>query len=235
MKFTKIKPKKISDVIYEQIKNLILSGELIPDEKIPAERELATKLGVSRPSLREALNRLEAQGFLEQIQGDGTYVRSITSNAFDKAMEEFIKRDDAVVDLMEVRKILEIWAARTAAERANEDEINQMAEYLAEMKQAAADGELGHVSDANFHSTITYATHNVLLIHIMNNIYQWIERVSYEVRSRMHTDSEGSDYLYEQHCNILEAIKDRDPEKAYNAMLTHMEYVEEKVKHIFED
>jgi GntR family transcriptional repressor for pyruvate dehydrogenase complex len=232
MKFEKIRQKKISDIIYEQIKKMIMTAQLAPGEKLPSERELAVQIGVSRPSLREALHKLEAQGFLTQIHGDGTYVKSITSQTLDKAMEEFVKREEAIVDLMEVRAILETWAAKTAAVRATEEEIAHMKEYLDEMKSALDKGEVGHISDANFHSTISYATSNVLLIHIINTIYQWVEKVSYEVRSRLYMDRERFETLYVQHQKIFEAIKSRNPEASYKAMLEHMEYVVEEVNSI---
>jgi GntR family transcriptional repressor for pyruvate dehydrogenase complex len=232
MKFEKIRQKKISDIIYEQIKKMILTAQLAPAERLPSERELAAQLGVSRPSLREALHKLEAQGFLTQNHGDGTYVKSLTSQTIDKAMEEFIKREDAIVDLMEVRKILETWAAKTAAMRASDEEIANMKEYLDEMRSALDKGEVGYIPDANFHNTISYATNNILLIHIMNTIYQWVEKVSYEVRSRLYTDNERFERLYLQHQKIYEGINARDPEEAYKAMLEHMEYVVDEVNEI---
>ncbi len=182
-------------------------------------------MSVSRPSLREALHRLEDQGLLEQIQGDGTYVRSIASSSVDKAFEDFFKHKDALLHLMEVRKILETWAARTAAERLTDKELKTMEEYLKEMKQALDNQEVGHVPDANFHNTISYATHNFLLIHLMNSIYEWVEKVSYEVRSRLFKDHAKFENLYRQHVAIFEAMKERNPDSAYNAMLAHMDYI----------
>jgi GntR family transcriptional repressor for pyruvate dehydrogenase complex len=231
--FQKIKPKKISDEIYEQIKELILTGKLKPGEKLPPERELAASIGVSRPSLREALQKLEAKGFLEQIQGDGTYVKSATSDSFDGFLEEFAKKDNAIFDLMEVRRILETWAAYTAAERATDKEIAQMQEYLNEMKDAKDYGQIGYIPDANFHSTISYATHNVLLIHIMNNIYEWIEKVSFEVRSRMYTDEKSHEELFNQHSAIFNAIREGKPLAAYNAMNLHMDYIVKELNKVF--
>lgn len=232
MVFQKIKPKKVSDEIFEQIKNHILSGKLKPGEKLPPERELAINLGVSRPSLREALQKLEAKGFLEQVQGDGTYVKSVTADSFDSFIEEFAKKENAIFDLVEIRRILETWAAYVAAERATESEIKQLQEYLNEMKEAKDYGEIGYISDANFHSTISYATHNVLLIHIMNNIYEWIERVSFEVRKNMYRDEKSHEELLAQHTAIFNAIKDRKPLSAYNAMNMHMDYIFKELTNI---
>ncbi len=126
---------------------------------------------------------------------------------------------------MEVRKILETWAARTAAERLTDKELKTMEEYLKEMKQALDNQEVGHVPDANFHNTISYATHNFLLIHLMNSIYEWVEKVSYEVRSRLFKDHAKFENLYRQHVAIFEAMKERNPDSAYNAMLAHMDYI----------
>ncbi len=231
--FQKIKPKKISDEVYEQIKSIILSGKLKPGDKLPPERDLALELGVSRTSLREAIQKLEAQGFLYQVQGGGTFVKTITNGILDTAIEEFVKRDEAIFDLMEIRKILETWGAHTAALRATKEEIETMRKYLEEMREAKEKGQIGHISDANFHFAISYGTHNVMLIHLMKNLFYWIEKVSYEVRSRMYTNPESHEALFKQHTDIFNAIEARDPEKAYDAMLVHMHYIVGELKRIF--
>lgn len=225
MKFEKVKQKRISDIIFEQLREKIMDSSLPPGEKLPPERELAAMMSVSRPSLREALQKLEARGLLVQIQGDGTYVRSVASDSLDRAFDEFAKQKDALMHLMEVRKILETWAAKAAAERAEPEEVKVLEDYLSEMRTALEKGEVGHIPDANFHNTISYATHNFLLIHLMNSIYEWVEKVSYEVRSRLFTDHSRFENLYNQHVAIFEAVKGKDPDRAYQAMLEHMDYV----------
>lgn len=231
--FQKIKPKKISDEVYLQIKELILSNQITPGSKLPPERELAAQLGVSRPSLREAIQKLEAQGFIVQIQGDGTYVRSITANSIDPALEEYIKRDDAIFELMELRKILETWAASEAAVRATDAELQTMRTYLDQMREARDQGMIGDRPDASFHATISYATHNLLLIHIINTISQWIARVSFEVRSRMYKDQDAHQLIYSHHDKIYQSIASRNPDAAYEAMREHLEYVEGELQKIY--
>lgn len=233
--FEKIKPKKVSDEIYEQLRKLILKGELKPGSKLPPERELAVQLAVSRPSLREALHKLEAQGFLEQIQGDGTYIKSFTQEHLDTAIDEFIKNDDAIFDLMEVRKTLETWSAYAAAQRASDSQIEEMEKYLNDLKVAKDKKEIGHVADLNFHYCITFATGNVLQMHLMRNIQDWVERVSYEVRTNMYKDSESQEILYQQHLDVFNAIKAKKPDDAYLAMKVHIEYVEAHLRHIKEE
>ena len=100
--FEPIRPKKISEEIVDQIKSLISKGDLKPGDRIPSERELAVMLGVSRPSVREAIMVLDAMGFLEARQGGGTYVRSLMDASItDPAPEEAVvhgddRRDDPV-------------------------------------------------------------------------------------------------------------------------------------------
>jgi len=233
--FQKIKPKRISDEIFEQVRKLIVEGKLKPGDKLPPERELASQMGVSRPTLREAIHKLEARGLLEQRQGGGTFVKSLGNETLDFAFEEYANKKDAIVDLMEVRKILETWAAYTAAERITDEELKHLEQYLKEMEEALKKGKIGYDSDADFHSTISYATKNIFLIHIMNTIYQWIEKISYEVRSRLYNDYYKHDLLFKQHKAIYIAIKNKDGLEAYSAMLSHMNYVMDSVKKIVED
>ncbi len=235
--FKKIKPKKISDEIVEQIKDLILQGKLKPGDKLPPERELASTMGVSRPVIREAISKLVAMGYLENRWSKGTFVLPITEGGFEeKPILDFLKKGiEALPEIVEVRKILETWAAATAALRATEEEIQQMREYLEEMEEAKNRGEIGYIADANFHSAISYATHNTLLIHIMNNIYQMIEKVSFEVRSRMYKDPQSHEDLYRQHKAIFDAIVERNSEKAYKAMMEHMKYIEKEVAKILKE
>jgi len=91
-------------------------------------------------------------------------------------------------------------------------------------------GELGHVADANFHLAISYATHNTLLIHLMNSIYQMIEKVTYEIGAKMYTDPHSYQDLFDQHVEIFEAIESRDPDAAYIKMLNHMYYIEKEIR-----
>ncbi|WP_265820721.1 FadR/GntR family transcriptional regulator [Geovibrio ferrireducens] len=225
MRFHKIKPKRVSDEIYRQLKDLVLSGELKPGEKLPSERELAVQMGVSRPTLREALQKLEAHGFLKQIQGDGTYVQSAASPVLSQAFTEMLNKEDAMGDLMELRKILETWAARAAAERATDEEIEQLEEFLLEME----DSEKDYESDASFHALISYASHNVLIVHVMNTIYEWITKVTFEVRRHIRATG-GTKEVDSLHRKIVDSIKSRNPEKAYEYMLEHMEYVEKQLE-----
>ncbi len=230
--FKKIRPKRISDEIVEHIRELILDGKLKPGDQLPPERELALKMGVSRPVVREAIIRLIDMGYLENLQGRGTFVRSITDDYIkNPPIHDLLNKGAmALPEIVEVRKIFETWAAATAALRATHRELEQMEEYLREMEDAKNRGELGHVADANFHLAISYATHNTLLIHLMNSIYEMIEQVTYEIGVKMYNDPQSYQDLFDQHVAIFEAIKDKDPDGAYIKMLNHMHYIETEIR-----
>ncbi len=234
--FKKIRPKRVSDEVFKQIMDLILTGKLKPGDRLPPERELAERLGVSRPVVREAISRLVAKGYLDNIQGSGTYVRSITEPYIEEtAIQDFLKKGkEALPQVVEVRRILETWSAATAAVRATEKELKQMEEYLREFEEATKQGKLASSADAHFHLCIAYATHNTLLIHLMDSIFNMIERVTYEIGLRTYRDPDSYTHLYIQHLEIFKAIKERDSELAYLNMLRHMMYVEKEIRKMLE-
>ncbi len=110
--FMPIKRQRVSDEIVDQVKNLISQGKLKPGDRLSPERKLIEEFGVSRPSLREALNSLVAQGFLEVKQGDRTFVKSITSEKPQDPLSLLLKADtQKSFHLIEVRKAMETWGA----------------------------------------------------------------------------------------------------------------------------
>src|SRR4030043_1861683 len=133
--FNSIKHTKISEDIANQIKRLIIDGELKPGDQLPPERELIKQLGVSRPSLREALNSLVSMGFLEVRQAKRTFVKSVTSKLIEDPLSLLIKADThKIFDLIEVRKAIETWAAYHAAQVATKEDIKELEKIFEEMQ-----------------------------------------------------------------------------------------------------
>jgi GntR family transcriptional repressor for pyruvate dehydrogenase complex len=137
-----IRPKKISEEIVEQIKGLISNGDLKPGDRVPSERELASMLGVSRPSVREAIMVLSAMGFLEARQGGGPFVRALTEASIMDPLAKLVeKRDPELLRaLAEVRMGLESWSAYLAAQRANAEDLAELRRLYAVMEKQAAKG-----------------------------------------------------------------------------------------------
>ncbi|MBE0597750.1 MAG: FadR family transcriptional regulator [Desulfuromonadales bacterium] len=229
--FTPIRPRRISEEIVEQIKELISRGELQPGERIPAERELATLLGVSRPSVREAITVLEAMGFLDSRQGGGTYVRSLAQTSLADPLSSLVGEKDPRMlhALAEVRLGLESWSAYLAALRARPEEIERMRELLRIMVQQAKGGGWDAEIDAQFHYAITAATHNTLQVHVLNTIHSLFHTTIQVALTEFYRKEGYTDLLLRQHGEVIEAIAEGNPELAREKMMAHLRLVEEKM------
>jgi len=235
--FQPIKPKKISEEIVGQIKQLITAGDLKPGERIPSERELSTMLSVSRPSVREAIMVLEAMGFLESRQGGGTYVRSLTEVTIADPLSNIVgsKEPKILYALTEVRMGLETWSAYLAAKRATDEQLQRLREIYVTMEKQAANGGWDAEIDAKFHYVITEATQNTIQVHVLNTIHSLFQTTIMVALSEFYQKEGYLERLLSQHRDILEAIEARDPERAKQAMQVHLELVEEKMSEFLEE
>lgn len=225
--FRSVKRQRVSDEIVAQVRALISEGVLKPGDRLPPERELIREFGVSRPSLREALKSLVAQGFLEVKQGDRTFVKSITSEKLQDPLSLLLKADtQKIFDLIEVRKAMEAWGAFHAAQRGSEEDIRKLEEIIGKMKEALDEGKSWEKQDADFHLAMAQATHNTIQTHIMSTIYDLLR----ESVARVFRDQGKAKKLFNQHYRIFSAIKNRSPDKARERVLEHLNYVESEVK-----
>lgn len=234
--FQPIRPKKISEEIVEQIRAMISQGELKPGDRIPSERELAAMLGVSRPSVREAIMVLDAMGLVEARQGGGTYVRSLAETSLADPLSQMVDADPRLLPaLVEVRKGLESWSAFLAAQRADAADLEQLQELVARMTQQAAKGVWDSDLDARFHAAIGAATHNTLQIHVLTSIHS-LFYASLRLSLVDFNQREGDvQLLYRQHHAVFQAIADHDPERARLAMLEHLSVVDTKIDKILNE
>ena len=226
-----IRPKKISEEIVNQIKQLISKGELKPGDRIPSERELATMLGVSRPSVREAIMVLEAMGFVESRQGGGTYVKALTEGSIMNPLAKLVeKRDPELLrSLAEVRMGLESWSAYLAAQRATDADIAEMRRLYGIMEKEAAKGGWSPDVDADFHYAITAASHNSLQMHVLDSIHSLFHATIQVALMEFYQQEGHVQLLLNHHHDIMEAIAAHDPETARRKMVEHLAMVEEKM------
>jgi GntR family transcriptional repressor for pyruvate dehydrogenase complex len=162
MAYSKIRQPKLSDVIEQQLEFLILEGTLRPGEKLPPERELAKQFDVSRPSLREAIQRLEAKGLLLRRQGGGTFVQSSLWQSFSDPLVELLSdHPESQFDLLETRHALEGIAAYYAALRSNDEDRERIRELHQAIERAQQSGDLDAESDAvvQYQIAVTEAAH----------------------------------------------------------------------------
>ena len=222
-----IKTKKIYEQIVEQIGLLVADGQLKPGDRLPSERELVERFQVSRASIREAISALEMMGLIEVRSGEGTYIRqvNIDSVVAPLAWMLFIEKDTDL-ELYEVRKILEVQASAIAAERVQDDEIQDMYDALEVMRLDLEIDRLGEEADHHFHFAIARATHNKMLIRLMNTISDTMQKTLKSSRSKLNGDRNTPERLYREHYSIYEAIKNHDVLKAQQLMLDHLVGVE---------
>jgi len=229
MKFTPIKPKKVSTQIAEQIRTSILAGEFNPGEKLPPERELAEMFGVSRPSVREALNILTSSGLVETYQGGGSLVRSLVENSAGMPLSELIRIDgDRALDVIEVRKGMESWTAWYAASRALPEDIRRLKAVVDGMEKNLEELKHSEDFDAHFHILVARATHNVVWLHIMQSIFEAMQEFQRDVWRAVYLTEDDQRLLFSHHLKVYEMIRDRNPEGARDAMLDHLSFAQKR-------
>ena len=222
-----IKPKKISDQVFEQIRELIFRGQLKAGEQLLPERELCEAMQVSRTTVRNAINKLVVLGLLEHKQGQGTFVR-FPDTRLDNPLAAAMEVEDATIaDLLEVRMGLECNAAALAAQRANEEDLRFMDASLEEMRVEVASGRLGTEADTAFHMALAYATKNPVHVYIMKNFYDFLFVGIKKNLSHLYEDPANIDQILSQHSEIIEAIRKKDAQDALQAMHRHIQFVQD--------
>lgn len=229
MPFSKIEAEKLSGAVMRQVEVLILRGILRPGERLPSERELAEKMGVSRPSLREAIATLQDRGLLTTKAGAGIYVADVLGQAFSDAMIElFSSHDEAVFDYISFRRDLEGLAAARATRLASDTDLKVVDTIFRKMEAAhtkrnpAEEAQL----DAEFHLAIIEASHNVIMLHMMRAMFQMLREGVFYNRQVMFKQRTTRDDLLEQHRAINTSLLARDETGARQAVEAHLNYVE---------
>ncbi len=231
MNFQPIKPKKVSSQIADQIRSSILAGEFSPGDKLPPERELAEMFGVSRPSVREALNVLASAGLVMSYQGGGTVVMSLVETTAANPLSELIRvQQDRALDVIEVRKCMESWTAYYAAQRALPEDLRRMEEIVAGMERNLSELLPSEDLDANLHIVIARATHNIVWLHLMQSLFDAMKEFQQGVWRAVYLTSEDHHLLYRHHLSIFEAIRNKDAEAARKAMMEHLTFAEKRSK-----
>lgn len=208
---------RLHEEIVIQLAELIRQGQLQPGDRLPPERELADRLGVSRSSVREALRILELHGLVARRPGTGTVIAGGTPQGLVRSLTQL-----ALHDVIELRLIVEPAVAALAAERATPPDISRLEDILREQEAQIQRGETGAAADAAFHLAIAQATHNRALVRLAEALAE-ILAVS---RDPCVQTPQRSRLSLQSHRQILGAIKGGSPVAARQAMEDHIRRVD---------
>ena len=236
MSIGKIAVQRLSDTIAHELERRILEGALKPGDRLQPERELAVELDVSRPSLREAIQKLVSRGLLHSRQGGGTWVTDRLDAGFTDPWGEMLRQHPNLqADLLEFRGMLESEAAALAARRATDADLARIGEAYAKVEALFAEGPSATVfeeqvkADLAFHQAIAEAAHNVMFGHLTASLFRVThENIDLNLRHLRRLDNDWLE-LRDQHAAIWNAVKSRNPQAAQAAVRRHIAFVEESM------
>ncbi len=226
MSMKPVRKTKVVDEVLDQMKAQILAGNWSPGTKIPGEMELTRIFGVSRVSIREAIHRLAGMGILSIRHGDGTYIAEILpKDYFNALLPALLIEAVSLGELLEFRQMIEVESARHAATRATEEDIGRLRGILEAMKRNEGDYPRFAVEDLNYHTALALATHNSVIVKVNAIMHDMLKKAMEEIV--VLTGFQGGIYY---HACILDAVVQRDPEKAMELMREHIRTTIDRVQ-----
>lgn len=224
-----MKTVRMSDQVAHLLEKAITEGQYPVGSQLPPERELAVQLGVSRPTLRQALTTLAARGWLESRQGGGHRVCQHLGDGFSDPLLALLSTDkDYQYDILEYRNALEGMAAWYAALRATEGDRQRLQACVAELERTHQAGNPAEQAraDADFHLAIAEASHNAVLLHNMKALFRVLASSIADSVFQIAGQGDTAERLLEQHQRLLGAILSGDAAAAQGASQTHLGFVE---------
>jgi GntR family transcriptional regulator, transcriptional repressor for pyruvate dehydrogenase complex len=220
----------VVDSVIEQLESLIFDS-FDPGEALPSEGKLAEALGVSRLSVREATRTLAARGLLEISKGRRPRVAVLNGSLVGDFFQIAVRRDPrAVLDLLEVRRALEVHIAALAAQRATSGDIADMEMSINAMRAAGTEFEAFHTADVRFHENLASASGNRLLVFLIEAFAEPLRQSRQRSFAGHRARGGGIDDVIQQHETILDAVKARNRKAAAQAMRDHLQQTEQDLR-----
>jgi GntR family transcriptional repressor for pyruvate dehydrogenase complex len=225
--FGTLQKDSLSQKIVDRLLSLIKEKQLKPGDRLPPERELAVSMGVSRPSLREALRALSIMNIIENRQGSGTYITSLEPERLVEHLDFIIAlNDQSFLDLFQARKILEVGLVSLAAQNIREDELSALKLCLARTAHEIDDPEIFLQCDLEMHQRIIDAARNQILALFMKSIND----LNIASRRRTGESRKLREQTLKDHRVILTALQAHNANLAAQAMRDHLDHVEQHLK-----
>ena len=229
MMTSKLRRETLSEQLAEQLLQLVADRQLEPGDFLPSATTIASDFGVSRPVVREALRTLEARGVIRTENGRGAIIQPVTNELLSHYFNRATAVDEtALVELLEVRKGLEVESARLAARRATPDELAEIAEVVSSMHKFVGKGGRYAELDARLHLLIAAATHNTTMYHLIDSIRGPLKH-SIEAGLRSRANAVHHQRVQELHEDLAASLTARDADQSAAIMTLHFD---EAVQHI---
>jgi GntR family transcriptional regulator, transcriptional repressor for pyruvate dehydrogenase complex len=235
-----IAKRRLSDDVVDQFKTMIAKNHLRPGERLPSERELSALFQVGRPSIREAIRTLDILGYVEIRPGKGIFVKEPNAEFYIKTIQESLQMQGGlekttILEILEVRSILEFKTASVAARNANREDLAQLEEAYARVVESVRNQNANQLIEADyeFHKSVAHCSRNKVLCFMIHLIGDLIKRTTYKFLA-----GPNLPYFYESvrldHASILEAIRKRSEAEAGEAMARHLRRAVVEMKKFFD-
>jgi GntR family transcriptional repressor for pyruvate dehydrogenase complex len=220
---TRLRRETLSQQVAEGLIALIEQDELAPGALLPSEATLAAEFGVSRPVVREALKALAAKDVITIANGKGAIVQPMTSAPLKDFFQRALRnRHATAVELLEVRKGIEVQSATLAAQRRTAVELAELKSILPALENAVHDPSAFTAMDTQFHLLVAAASHNKILHHLIESIRELMQE-SMRAVSRQRVTEEQHQFALTAHARIVDAIERAEPKEAGSAMAAHFD------------
>ncbi|SDP11129.1 GntR family transcriptional regulator, transcriptional repressor for pyruvate dehydrogenase complex [Paenibacillus sp. yr247] len=227
MTFQQIRPQKGSEIVLQQIKMQIETGTYAPGSKLPTVVELAASFQVGRSTVREALSGLKATGWVDIRHGGGTFV----TNHLPADSSSLFDQGQTLQEVQEVRRFIEAGCASLAASRRTEENLAELRQILSTMEATLENEEESEQADIRFHLEIAKASHNSLLIGMMESLTERLQQ-SMKASRRLWFFAEraSAEKLLQEHLDIVDAIDAKDEQLAAEKMSQHIHKVDQVIQ-----
>lgn len=228
----KVSAKKVSELVAEQLEKQIIEGLLPAGAKLASERDLAADYGVSRPSIRDAIKKLEAKGLVNRKQGGGTFVCSNLVDPFSEPLFELLANSpESHYDLLEFRFALEGVISYYAALRGKEEDFVRVTAAFEKIVALDEFGDAEKTAEAvvDFYLEVANTSHNIMLVHLFRGIKGLLE---HNVKENLEVFKDNKDILHQlslHRTELMSAIVNGEPEKARQANRQHLAFIEKSL------
>ena len=219
----KIIPLKLSDQVFQRLREMIGSGELSAGDPVPSERDLMERFGVGRPAVREALQALKNKGLITINHGERSRVNTLTAGVAFNQLDDIAKlllssEPSNIEHLKQVRHILELGTIRLAAEKCTEEDAAELTQLITEQRSCLGNAEAFMKADIAFHTRLALVSGNPLIHSITQMMLTWL----FEYHSSLLLWSGREETTLQEHTDIVEYLRANDIKGATMSMKDHL-------------